>query len=60
LFGRDAEMRKKLREQILKVTLDDLQSVAAKYFDSEKEHFAVVTNEAGAAESGLDATTEHL
>ena len=53
-------MRKKLREQILNVTLDDLQSVAGKYFDTEKEHFAVVTNDAGAAESGLDASTEHL
>ena len=60
LFGRDAEMRKKLREQILKVTLDDLQNVAGQYFDTEKEHFAVVTNDTGAAESGLDATTEHL
>ncbi len=54
LFGRDAEMRKKLRERILNVTIDDLVSVADRYLGETNEHFAVVTNDNTADASDLN------
>ncbi len=59
LFGRDAQMRKDLRQQILNVKLEDLQRVGERYFDSGKpdsanEHYAAVTSEKTAASCELD------
>lgn len=48
LFGRTPEQRKRFRARILKVTIDDLKAVAAKYLLPEKASIAVVTNEAAA------------
>ena len=55
LFGRDAKMRKELREKVLNVTMDDLQQVAERYLDPANEHLAVVSSEAKASESKLEA-----
>lgn len=46
LFGRSYEVRKAYREQILSVTLDDIQRVAKRYLKDAKEHsIAVVSHE---------------
>ena len=55
LFGRDAAMRKALREKVLNVTMDDLQRVTERYLDPANEHLAVVSSETKASESKLDA-----
>ena len=55
LFGRDAEMRKALREKVLNVTMDDLQQVTERYLDPSNEHLAVVSSESKADDSKLDA-----
>ena len=60
LFGRDAELRKRLRKQILEVKLEDLKRVGERYFDggssdSPNEHYAAVTSEKTAGECSLPA-----
>lgn len=54
LFGRTPEQRKRFRERILKVTLDDLKRVAQTYLDPAKASVAVVTSEAAAKETAGD------
>jgi Zn-dependent M16 (insulinase) family peptidase len=47
LFGRTPEQRRRFRQRILAVTLDDLIRVADIYLRAERASVAVVTNEAG-------------
>ena len=44
LYGRTAAQRQKFRQQILKVTLDDLKRVGRSYLIPEKASIAVVCN----------------
>lgn len=50
LFGRTAEQRQAYRQQILRVSLDDLQRVTRMYFLDKPASVAVVSHEAHAAE----------
>lgn len=59
LFGRSAEQRRRLRQRILAVTLEDLRRVASRYLTPEQASIAVVTSQAQAervakAESGWE------
>ena len=57
LFGRSREKRAHFRNQILKVTIDDLKRVARTYLTPDKASIAVVTHSghsAAAAELGLN------
>lgn len=49
LFGRTSEQRRAFRQQILQVTLDDLQRVARTYLHGQKASVAVVTSAETAA-----------
>lgn len=50
LFGRTAEQRQAYRQQILQVTLDDLQRVTRTYFVDQAASIAVVSHEGNTAE----------
>ncbi|SFB84177.1 hypothetical protein SAMN05660443_0478 [Marinospirillum celere] len=58
LFGRTPEQRKAYRQQVLKVSFDDLQRVAKTYLLPEKASYAVVTNSKTA--ENLDASWEKI
>lgn len=55
LFGRTAERRRKFRERILSVTLEDLVRVGATYLESANASTAVLTNDVTAEESAVAA-----
>ncbi|WP_373290107.1 insulinase family protein [Amphritea balenae] len=50
LFGRTADQRKRFRQRILQVSLDDLLRVAEQYLNNDNASVAVVTNPQAAAE----------
>ena len=53
LTGRSAAFRQEYRQRILGVTMDDLRSVGARYFDPAKASVAVVTNAETAAKDDV-------
>jgi len=58
LFGRDAAMRRQLREKILNVELDDLLRAGERYLtETADESFAAVTSEAATASCSIEAET---
>jgi Zn-dependent M16 (insulinase) family peptidase len=60
-FGRTREQQQAFREQILKVSLSDLQRVAQTYLQPEKAHIAVITNPSRASElSAFDLVHKEL
>lgn len=57
MYGRTPEQRHQFRERVLKVTVDDLKRVGAKYLKPEKASIAVISNPANenvVKELGLD------
>lgn len=60
LYGRTPEQRQKFRENVLKVTVDDLRRVGATYLKPEKASIAVITSQANESlvkPLGLDIIT---
>jgi len=60
LFGRTPAFRKRLREQVLAVTLADLQRVGRDYLDPDRRNVAVIGNRDSLAEAeglGLEVKT---
>ena len=53
LFGRTPELRQAFRQQILEVSLPDLQRVGSTYFDASKSSTAVITNSSTAEQSDV-------
>ena len=61
LYGRTAEQRRRFRERILAVTLEDLRRVANTYLKPEDASVAVLTNSAMLEQcSGLEMDVHHL
>ncbi|MGL1386144.1 hypothetical protein ACSTJO_00200, partial [Vibrio parahaemolyticus] len=50
LYGRTPEQRRRLRERVLAVTLDDLRAVGSRYLVAERASTAVVAPIAKAAD----------
>jgi hypothetical protein len=44
LFGRSLEHRMAFRERVLATTLDDLKSVAERYFDADQASIGIISN----------------
>jgi Zn-dependent M16 (insulinase) family peptidase len=60
LFGRNHQQRRRFREQILRVTLDDLKRVTATYLQPELASVAVITSQASYDQLGEFASEQGL